>query len=68
MHPSPILPSELPIILAYLDPGSGSMLLQLILAAMLGFGILFRSQWSRIKSLFKRKDETGKDDQNDENE
>lgn len=37
----------------YLDPGSGSMLLQLLLAALLGAGVLLRSQWSKIKSLFK---------------
>jgi hypothetical protein len=60
--------SELPSVIAYLDPGSGSILLQLILATLLGLGILVRSQWSKIKSLFIRKDVSGKDDQNDENE
>lgn len=37
---------------AYLDPGSGSMIIQLAIAAILGLGVLIRSQWSRIKKLF----------------
>jgi hypothetical protein len=49
----------------YLDPGSGSMLLQLLLAAILGAGVVLRTQWSKIKSLFKRKDDMD-DDVDDE--
>jgi len=49
----------------YLDPGSGSMLLQLLLAALLGAGVILRTQWSKIKSLFKGKDEAD-DDLDDE--
>jgi len=49
----------------YLDPGSGSMLLQLLLAAVLGLGVVLRTQWSRIKSLFKGKD-VAEDDSDDE--
>jgi hypothetical protein len=41
---------------AYLDPGSGSIIIQLAIAAILGLGVLIRSQWSRIKKLFGRKD------------
>jgi hypothetical protein len=33
----------------YLDPGSGSILIQLIVAAILGAGVIIRSQWARIK-------------------
>jgi hypothetical protein len=36
----------------YLDPGSGSFLLQLLIAGLLGLGIALRSQWGRIKGLF----------------
>jgi hypothetical protein len=32
----------------YLDPGSGSILIQLLLAGLLGAGILFRSVWRKI--------------------
>ena len=50
---------------AYLDPGSGSILLQLLLAAILGAGVILRTQWSKIKSLLGRKDAT-EDDEDDE--
>ena len=50
----------------YLDPGSGSILLQLLLAALLGAGVLLRSQWSKIKNLFKGKDTTEEDSDDDE--
>ena len=40
---------------AYLDPGSGSIIIQLAIAAILGLGVLVRSQWSRIKQLFGKK-------------
>lgn len=36
----------------YLDPGSGSIVLQMVIAAILGAGVLIRSQWSRIKRWF----------------
>ena len=36
----------------YLDPGSGSIILQMVLAAILGAGVIIRSQWSKIKKLF----------------
>ena len=49
----------------YLDPGSGSMLLQLLLAAILGAGVILRTQWGKIKNLFKRKD-TSEEDLDDE--
>lgn len=40
------------MILAYIDPGSGSILIQVILASCLGGMVVF---WSKIKSLFTRK-------------
>lgn len=58
--------SELPKILAYLDPGSGSMILQLILAALLGLGVFVRIQWRKIKSLFGRKNTNDDNDGDDE--
>lgn len=41
---------------AYLDPGSGSFILQLIIASLLGFGLVLRRYWSKIKNIFR--DET----------
>lgn len=39
----------------YLDPGSGSFILQILIAALLGAGIALRASWGRIKRLFGRK-------------
>lgn len=47
-------------LLAYLDPGSGSLLLQLILGGVAGLALVLKLFWHRILSLFgvkKRKDE-----------
>ncbi len=43
MHYSPAL---------YLDPGSSSILIQLVVAALLGGGLFIRSQWKKIKKIF----------------
>lgn len=36
----------------YLDPGSGSILIQLILGAVLGLGVMVRVFWKNIKAFF----------------
>jgi hypothetical protein len=47
---------------AYLDPGSGSYLIQIIIGTIAGGGLLAKSQWSKIKTLiFKKKSEQKKD-------
>lgn len=45
----------------YLDPGSGSILLQLLLAAILAVGVILRTQWRKIKSFFKHNNEADED-------
>jgi hypothetical protein len=50
----------------YLDPGSQSILWQLLLAGLLGAGILLRASWSRIMKLFRRGKPEQKDDDDDE--
>lgn len=40
--------NELAEILAYLDPGSGSFLVQMLIAAFIGGGIMLRAFWSRL--------------------
>lgn len=37
---------------AYLDPGSGSMMLQVILGGLAGLGVLLKIFWRRIISFF----------------
>ena len=54
MHFTSELFSELVKNSAYLDPGSGSFLLQLLLAVFLGGAVAIRSQWARIKKLFNK--------------
>jgi hypothetical protein len=48
----------------YLDPGAGSIILQVILAAVLGVGIFTRIFWKKIKSILgiKEKEETGEEE------
>jgi len=41
-------------ILLYVDPGSGSYLVQMIIAAILGALFYFKTIWWKIKSFFTR--------------
>lgn len=36
---------------AYLDPGSGSMLLQLVLGGFAGLAVLVKLYWGKLKAL-----------------
>jgi len=54
--------------LAYLDPGSGSYLIQILIAALLGSAFVIKSFWGQIKNFFIRlfgskKEETPQDEQ-----
>jgi hypothetical protein len=40
--------------LLYIDPGSGSLLLQLIAGGVLAAGVFVKSYWLRIKSFFRK--------------
>jgi hypothetical protein len=48
--------------LPYLDPGSGSFLIQLLIAALLGLGVALRASWGRIKAWFGNKPKADEDD------
>jgi hypothetical protein len=52
--------------LPYLDPGSGSFLIQLLIAALLGLGVAIRASWGTIKKWFGVKPKA--DDDDDESE
>jgi len=53
--------------IAYLDPGSGSFLIQLAIAALVGMAVVFRSQWTKIKKFFGGKSSKSKEeDENDD--
>jgi hypothetical protein len=40
--------------LAYLDPGSGSFILQILLATLLASLLFFKSFWRKVFSMFKK--------------
>jgi hypothetical protein len=46
------------IIPMYLDPGSGSMIIQMILTAILGIGLVVRIFWARIKKFFNKNNDS----------
>jgi len=55
------------MILLYLDPGSGSFLIQLLIAGIAGLGIAIGASWSKIKRFLNRnKKKTETDDDEDE--
>ena len=51
--------------LLYIDPGGGSYLLQVIIAAILGVAFYFKSAWHWVKSFFVKKQTEKSDDAND---
>jgi hypothetical protein len=56
--------------LPYLDPGSGSFIIQIAIAALLGLTVAIRASWGSIKKYFgyKPKEEESEDDsENDKN-
>jgi hypothetical protein len=55
----------------YLDPGSGSFILQMLIAGFLGAGLGITIFWNRLKALFgkgKPKPEESEDDAEDADE
>lgn len=39
-------------IFAYLDPGTGSLVMQFIVGGILAVGVFVKAYWSKIKALF----------------
>ena len=54
--------------LTYLDPGSGSFLLQLLIAGLLGAGIALRASWGKIKGWFIKSKSQDDEEDEDKNE
>lgn len=52
--------------LGYLDPGSGSYLLQLLIGGLLGALFLLRAYWGRVKGFFIKRFTSGKAPSEDE--
>lgn len=53
------------ILFAYLDPGSGSLIVQLLIAVVVGILATFRFWKSRLLSLFGIRRETNEEDGDD---
>lgn len=51
----------------YLDPGSGSFLIQLAIAAALGLAVAIRASWGKIKGWLGIKSKPEEDDDDTEN-
>ncbi len=46
----------------YIDPGSGSYLIQAIIAAVLAAGFFFKNSWYKIRSFFMKRKPEEKDE------
>jgi hypothetical protein len=48
-----IIPMNIDVfVLAYIDPGSGSMLLQMLLGGVAGVAVAVRMYWHRLRGFF----------------
>ena len=56
------------MILLYLDPGSGSFLIQLLIAGLAGAGLAVAISWGRIKRLFTRNKQVDIDKDEDDDQ
>ena len=50
----------------YLDPSSGSILLQLVLASLLGIGVAVRVFWRKIRGVFNKSSKSTEPDEIDD--
>ena len=53
-----LIPISLEILIpsawAYIDPGSGSIIIQMIIGALVGVGVALKVFWYKIKMAFQR--------------
>ena len=45
------------MILAYIDPGSGSLIIQVLIASLIAIPVFFRNQIARVTGLSRRRAE-----------
>ena len=45
-------------IFAYLDAGTGSIIIQTIVGGIAAIGVVLRVYWSKVKNFFRRGDKT----------
>jgi len=54
--------------LPYLDPGSGSFLIQILIAVLLGLGVAIRASWGKISGWLGIKPKPEDDDDSDDDQ
>jgi hypothetical protein len=54
--------------LPYLDPGSGSFIIQIAIAAILGLAVAIRASWGSIKKYFGVKPKPEEEEEEDNND
>jgi hypothetical protein len=57
---------HLSFVLAYLDPGSGSFIIQIVIAALLGGGLMIKAFWHQIVGLFRRDTTSSREESQDQ--
>ncbi|MEO1914448.1 MAG: hypothetical protein ABGW98_11405 [Myxococcales bacterium] len=60
--------TDVPARLAYLDPGSGSFVVQALIAMFVGIAVTSRIYWSKIKSVLGFSSSSDLDDDEDEDD
>jgi uncharacterized integral membrane protein len=60
--------TDVPARLAYLDPGSGSFVVQALIAMFAGIAVTSRIYWSKIKSVLGFSSSSDLDDDEDEDD
>ncbi|HUV73162.1 MAG TPA: hypothetical protein VMW79_02525 [Anaerolineae bacterium] len=56
-----LLIASAPAAHAYIDPGTGSYVIQLLIAALAGLAVAVKIYWNRIKGLFSRSSQETED-------
>ena len=46
------------MILAYIDPGTGSLILQVLIGGLAGAAVFTKYRWGQIRAWFKREQES----------
>lgn len=54
---------NVPNIILYIDPGTGSLLLQIVVGGIIASAMFFKRIWYSIFSIFKKNDESEKEEE-----
>jgi len=46
------------VVLAYIDPGSGSLMIQVLVASIIAIPVIFRSRLAQLTSALRRRKDT----------